>query len=226
MPQWASPAGRFIAARTLAAWLFASAVFAAGASPTQADPAAPAQSLGSVYEYEQSAPPPSDGYGTSLLGIEVKNQREWFGRSRLLEYGRWVNGVEIVGGGSRQSGRRGWPAGLSPWGLLQTTVLVAGLLAAGFFPPAMMGVMALSKAAETHAMIVAVDGKRTSNVTDFEEAIENAGARRGGVLDRCPPRRTPADSSGIATSMIANRRSAQAAPPPDVITGYKWELYK
>ena len=35
--------------------------------------------------------------------------------------------------------------------------------------------MALSKAAETHKMIVAVDGKRTSNVTDFEEAIENAG---------------------------------------------------
>jgi hypothetical protein len=62
MPQWASAAGRFIAAETLAAWLLASTVLAAGASPTQANPAAPAQSLGSVYEYKQSAPPPSDGY--------------------------------------------------------------------------------------------------------------------------------------------------------------------
>jgi len=67
MPQSPSPARRFIVARTLAVWLLASAVLAAGAIPTRADPAAPAQSLESVYEYQQSAPPPSDGYGTSLL---------------------------------------------------------------------------------------------------------------------------------------------------------------
>jgi S1-C subfamily serine protease len=52
---------------------------------------------------------------------------------------------------------------------------VTGLLAAGFFPPATMAVMAISKAAETHELIVAVDGRRTSDVIDFEEAIENAG---------------------------------------------------
>jgi hypothetical protein len=66
MPQRAPPAGRFIAAGTLAAWLLASAVLAAGASPTRTEPTAPAETLGSVYEYEQSAPPPSGGYGTSL----------------------------------------------------------------------------------------------------------------------------------------------------------------
>jgi len=89
MPQWPSPAREFIVARTLAVWLLASTVPAAGAIPIRADPAAPAQSLGSVYEYQQSAPPPSDSY-TSLLGIEVKNQREWLGPSRWLQYGRWV----------------------------------------------------------------------------------------------------------------------------------------
>jgi S1-C subfamily serine protease len=52
---------------------------------------------------------------------------------------------------------------------------VTGLPAAGFFPPATMAVMALSKAAEAHELIVAVDGKRISDVIDFEETIENAG---------------------------------------------------
>jgi hypothetical protein len=174
MPERASLAGRFIATRTLAAWLIASsAALAAGASPARADPATPAQSLGSVYEYEQSALPSADGYGTSLLGIEVKNRREWLGGSRWLEQGRWVSGVEILGvvpgGPGDAAGLRG-----SRPGLLQTTFLVTGLLAAAFFPPAMMGVMALSKATETHEMIIAVDGKRTCDVVDFEQAIENA----------------------------------------------------
>jgi S1-C subfamily serine protease len=44
------------------------------------------------------------------------------------------------------------------------------------FPPAMMGVLALSKAVELHDMVIAVDGERTYDVTDFEEAIEKAEA--------------------------------------------------
>jgi hypothetical protein len=45
-----------------------------------------------------------------------------------------------------------------------------------FFPPAVMGVMALSKAGDAHEMIIAVDGKRTCDVIDFEEALEKAEA--------------------------------------------------
>jgi S1-C subfamily serine protease len=51
---------------------------------------------------------------------------------------------------------------------------VTGLLASVFFPPAMMGVMALSKVTETHELIIAVDGKRICDVADFEHAIVNA----------------------------------------------------
>jgi len=49
---------------------------------------------------------------------------------------------------------------------------MTGLLAGSFFPPAIIGVIALSKAVEPNEMIIAVDGKRTCDVIDFEEAIE------------------------------------------------------
>jgi S1-C subfamily serine protease len=39
-----------------------------------------------------------------------------------------------------------------------------------------VGVIALSKAAEPHEMIIAVDGKRTCDVIDFEEALAKAAA--------------------------------------------------
>lgn len=57
---------------------------------------------------------------------------------------------------------------------------MTGFVASAFFPPAMMGMVALSKAAEPHEMIIAVDGKRTCDVIDFEEALEKTGA--GGVV--------------------------------------------
>jgi hypothetical protein len=60
--------------------------------------------------------------------------------------------------------------------VLRSTILVTGFVAAAFFPPAMMGVIALSKATEPHAMIIAVDGKCTCDVIDFEEAVEKAEA--------------------------------------------------
>jgi len=171
MPESASTAGRFIAARTLAAWLIGTALLAGGASPAQADQAASGKDLGSIYEYEQSAERPAD-YANPLLGIEVKNRREWLGGNRWLEHGRWVDGVEIL---SVVPGSPGGAAGLegSRPGPLQTTVLMTGIVAAAFFPPAIMAVMALNKAAEQHSLIIAVDARRVADVIDFEHAIEN-----------------------------------------------------
>jgi S1-C subfamily serine protease len=151
------------------------AIIACGVTLARADQADSGQGLGSVDEYEQSAPLAADGYESPLLGIEVENQREWLGHTRWLEQGRWVEGVEIL---TVRPGSPGEVAGLRGhrMGAVQTTVVITGFLAAAFFPPALMVVMALSKAAESHEMIIAVDGNRTRGVTDFEEAIRKVEA--------------------------------------------------
>jgi S1-C subfamily serine protease len=175
MPESALLTTRFIATWTLAAWLIAVAAFADSASLARADPSDSGQGLGSVDEYEQSAPPSADGYESPVLGLAVMNQTEWLGHSRWLEHGRWVSGVEILkvtpGGPGDSAGLQG-----SRLGVLQATILMTGFVASAFFPPAMMGMMALSKAVEPHEMIIAVDGKRTCDVIDFEEALEKAEA--------------------------------------------------
>ena len=93
-----------------------------------------------------------------------------------LEHGRVARGVEIV---TVVPGSPAGAAGLQ--GSSPTTarsmVLFIGMVAgAALFPPAMLGVMALSKIGEPHQTIIAVDGERTRNVTEFEDAIEKADA--------------------------------------------------
>jgi hypothetical protein len=136
------------------------AIIAGGVTLARADQTDSGQGLGSVDEYEQSAPLAAGGCESPLLGIAVENQTEWLRHSRWLEHGRWVKGAEIL---TVESGSPGEVAGLrgSHLGAVQTTLLITGVLAAAFFPPAVMGVIALSKAAEPNEMIIAVDGKRT-----------------------------------------------------------------
>ena len=104
------------------------------------------------------------------MGIAVKS-----GTSEL-ENGRSVGGVEIL---TVIPGSPGGAVGLqgSSPGVFRTTATVIGMVAAVVvFPPALMGVMALSKIGVPHEMIIAVDGKRTYSVTDFEGEVENAEA--------------------------------------------------
>jgi S1-C subfamily serine protease len=161
----------------IAAWLIAGIVFAS-ATIAAADQTASGQGLGSADDYVQSNPdfyvrsnPDfADTYESSLLGIAVKSG------TGALEHGRLVSGVEIL---TVIPGSPGGAAGLQGCrpGVFRTTALIVGILAsAAFFPPAMMGAMALSEIGQSHETIIAVDGERTRDIADFEEAIEKAEA--------------------------------------------------
>jgi S1-C subfamily serine protease len=113
---------------------------------------------------------PAAAYESPLLGIAVLSGTVG------LKHGRVISGVEIL---TVIPGSPGGAAGLqgSSPGAFRTTVLFIGMVAgAAFFPPAMLVLMALSKIVGPHETIIAVDGERTRNVIDFEEAIENADA--------------------------------------------------
>jgi S1-C subfamily serine protease len=162
----------------MAGCLIAGIVFPTRATMAMAGQTASGQSLGSAEDYAQSNPDSyvqsnpdfADGYESPRLGIAVKSG------TGVLEHGRLVSGVEIL---TVIRGSPGAAAGLQGCrpGVFHTTALMIGILAAAaFFPPAIMGVMALSGIGESQETIIAVDGERTRDVTDFEEAIEKAEA--------------------------------------------------
>jgi len=99
----------------------------------------------------------------------MADQSEW------LKHGRWVSGVEVVKVAPGRPGDVAGRQGSRP-GVLQMALLMTGFIASAFFPPAMVGMIALSKAAEPHVIIIAVDGKRACFVIDFEEALGTAEA--------------------------------------------------
>lgn len=175
MPESALPTTRSIGTWTIAACLIAAVVLAKGASLARADQADSGQGLGSVDEYEQTATPSAEGYESPALGLAVRNETEWLDQSEWLKHGRWISGVEIL---KVAPGSPGDVAGLqgSRPRALQMVLLMTGFIASAFFPPAMMAMIALTKAAEPHEMIIAVDGKRTCDVIDFEEALGTAEA--------------------------------------------------
>jgi hypothetical protein len=175
MPESALPITRLIAVWTLAIWTISTPAFACDATLSRADQAASGQGLGSIDEYERSAPRSEGGNRSHLLGIEVKNETVWLGHSSWLEHGRWMTGVKVL---KVVPGSPGDAAGLQDPrpGVLHTTILITGLVAAAVFPPALVGVMALNKVTEPQVMIIAVDGERTYDVIDFEQAIEKAEA--------------------------------------------------
>jgi S1-C subfamily serine protease len=93
-----------------------------------------------------------------------------------MKNGHPVSGVEVISatpnGAAAAAGLRGRHNGTQ-------AVLTIGLLAgAVFFPPAMLGMMALQQSGfgSSHELIIAVDGQRTRDVTDFGDALANAQA--------------------------------------------------
>ena len=130
----------------------------------------PKPSLGSASDYLKNTPHFADTYEIPLLGIEVDNGTD------SLKDGHEVSGVEVL---STISSGPGAAAGLQGRREGIQAALTVGIMAgAVFFPPAMLGVVALQQSGigQSHQLIIAIDGQRTRDVTDFGEAIENAEA--------------------------------------------------
>jgi S1-C subfamily serine protease len=127
-------------------------------------------SLGSANDYVKNTPDSSNIYEIPLLGIEVDNGTD------SLKGEHPVSGVEVL---SAVPSGPGAAAGLQGRREGVQTALTVGILAGAlFFPPAILGVMALeqSELGRSHELIIAVDGQRTHDVTDFGEAIEKVEA--------------------------------------------------
>jgi len=155
---------------TVVGCLMATITFGAGARMAAAGQTVSEQSLGSADDYVKSTPNFANAYEIPLLGIEVNNGAD------NLKGGYPVSGVEIL---TAISGGPGAAAGLQGRRQGVQAALTVGILAGAiFFPPAMLGVMALQNSGigASRELIIAVDGQRTRDVTDFGEAIEKAEA--------------------------------------------------
>jgi hypothetical protein len=119
---------RLIAIWTIAGWLMAGIVFAAGGTTATADQTASGQGLGSSRDYLQSNPgsyvqsDPAGAYESPFLGIAVQSETVGLG------YGRVVSGVEILtvipGSAAGAAGLQG-----SSPEALRTTVMFIGMVA-------------------------------------------------------------------------------------------------
>ena len=135
---------RLVAARTIAASLVVAIVLGAGATMATAGQSASEPSLGSANDYVKNNPDFADASEIPLLGIEVNNGAD------SLKDGHPVSGVEVL---SAIPSGPGAAAGLQGRRQGVQTALTVGILAgAVFFPPAMLGMIALQQAgSEYHA---------------------------------------------------------------------------
>lgn len=126
--------------------------------------------MGSVHDYLSTTPNFPEVHEFRPLGIVVMNGEG------TLQSGHRFDGVEIVG---VVSGSPGAAAGLKGrQERLQTLMNVGMITASIFFPPAMLGVALLGSTGigESHEFIIAVDGVRTHDVIEFDEALNQAEA--------------------------------------------------
>ena len=139
----------------------AEAIGAAGGSANQS------QALGSVKDYV-SGDPYAVGENedqVSALGIEVVN-----GESKLTR-GPSVTGLKVI---SVDPDGPAAIAGLQSERMIGRTALTAALAVGGMvFPPAMFMAILVSQGdvGESHDLIIAVDGERTRNIADLQDAL-------------------------------------------------------
>ncbi len=128
---------------------------------------AQSQALGSVKDYV-SGDPYAVGENedqVSALGIEVAN-----GESKLTR-GPSVTGIKVI---SVDPNGPAAIAGLQSERMIGRTALTAALAVGGMvFPPAMFMAILVSQGdvGESHDLIIAVDGERTRNVADLQDAL-------------------------------------------------------
>ena len=148
----------------------APAVFAAEVIGAAAGSANQSQALGSVKDYVGG-----DSYSVGenedqvpALGIEVTN-----GESKLTR-GPSVTGIKVI---TVDPGGPAAIAGLQSERMMARTALTAALAVGGVvFPPAMFVAMLAqqSDVGESHDLIIAVDGARTRNIVDLQDALDRA----------------------------------------------------
>jgi S1-C subfamily serine protease len=145
----------------------APAISAAGVIGAAAGSTNQSQALGSVKDYV-SGDPYAVGENedqVSALGIEVAN-----GESKLTR-GPSVTGIKVI---SVDPNGPAAIAGLQSERMIGRTALTAALAVGGMvFPPVMFMAILVSQGdvGESHDFIIAVDGERTRNVADLQDAL-------------------------------------------------------
>jgi S1-C subfamily serine protease len=156
----------FVLVTTAAAVFFAAEVRGAAAGSANQS-----QALGSVKDYVGGD---SDSVGENedqvpALGIEVTN-----GESKLTR-GPTVTGIKVI---TVDPGSPAAIAGLQSERMIARTALTAVLAVGGLFvPPALIVAILVSQSdmGESHDLIIAVDGERTRNIADLQDALSRAG---------------------------------------------------
>jgi S1-C subfamily serine protease len=140
----------------------AEVIGAAGGSANQS------QALGSVKDYVTGDPYAvgENEDQVSALRIEVAN------RESKLTRGPSVTGIKVI---SVDPDGPAAIAGLQSERMMARTALTAALAVGGVvFPPAMFVAMLAqqSDVGESHDLIIAVDGERTRNIVDLQDALD------------------------------------------------------
>ncbi len=134
----------------------------------QVDSDRDSRGVGSADDYMRNDSQLMADYEVPLLGIKVRN-----GTGKLGDCPRML-GVRVVEVSPTSPAAQ---AGLRSQQVMVQTVLTSALVVGSIaFPPAVMVLMVVSASGigDSHDLIIAVDGQRTRNIVEFEDAVGRA----------------------------------------------------